>query len=180
MFENFGVGTLLMIGLAAVIGFYLHKLEKKEKSDTSAALSESYKHLSAEMLCSLSDVDIVRAVAANLLAKTDRRHPDVYHLFPMLSHGRMAVYSVWLICQELATTDLPTLLTTPTTRFIESAAEGFAWIGADACATALLAAVNAPEDEACCTALYAAIADEQPLILCATYIREHLSEFTDT
>lgn len=180
MFENFGVGTLLMIGLAIVIGLYLYRLDKKEKSDSLVALCEPYKRLSTEMLSSLSDADIVRAVAANLLAKTDRRHPDVYHLFPMLSHGRMAVYSVWVICQELAVTDLPTLLTTPSGRFIEPAADGFALVGAEACAAALLAAAQTPEDEARGVALSTAIADEQPLILCAAYIREHLSEFADT
>lgn len=168
MFDNFNGGTLVMIVLAILIGIYLHRLEKKEKSDPLAALYKQYRTLSAETLTAISDGELVRAVAANIMAKTDRRHPDVYHLIPLLSHGQVAVYSVWLICHELEVSDWEALLRSPSGRFLESTKDGFALIGADACAAA--------EDE---TALREAIAAEQPLALCVTYIRDNPDEFVD-
>lgn len=168
MFDNFDAGTLAMIVLAVVIGIYLHRLEKKEKSDPLAALYKQYRTLSAETLAAIPDGELVRAVVANIMAKTDRRHPDVYHLIPLLSHGKVAVYSVWLICHELEIGDMDALLRSPSGRFLEWATDGFSLIGAAACAAA--------EDEA---ALRAAIATEQPLALCVTYIRDNPNEFID-
>ncbi|MBQ3259263.1 MAG: hypothetical protein IJA68_01945, partial [Clostridia bacterium] len=105
---------------------------------------------------------------ANVMAKTDRRRPDVYHLIPLLSHGRVAVYSVWLICHELEISDMEALHRSPSGRFLEAAADGFSLIGAAACAAA--------EGE---TALREAIAAEQPLSLCVAYIRDNPNEFVD-
>ncbi|MBR5540539.1 MAG: hypothetical protein IKU56_04085 [Clostridia bacterium] len=110
----------------------------------------------------------MRAVAANVMAKADHRHPDVYSLIPLLSHGQVAVYSVWLICHELEVADGESLLRSPSGRFLEAAKDGFSLIGAAACAAA--------EDE---TALREAIAAEQPLALCVTYIRDNPDEFVD-
>ncbi len=168
MFENFDVGTLVLILLAVIIGIYLHRLEKKEKSDPLAALCKQYRTLSAETLGAIPDSELVRAVIANILAKTDRRHSDVYHLIPVLSHGKVAVYSVWLICHELEVGDMEALLRSPSGRFLEPASDGFSLIGAAACAAA--------EDE---TALREAIAAEQPLTLCVAYIRDNPEEFID-
>ncbi len=168
MFENFDVGTLVMIVLAVIIGVYLHRLNKKEKSDPLAALYKQYRTLSAETLSTIPDGELVRAVVANIMAKTDRRRPDVYHLIPLLSHGRITVYSVWLICHELEVDDMESLLRSPSGRFLEAATNGFSLIGAEACAAA--------EDE---TALREAIAAEQPLDLCVAYIRDNPEEFID-
>lgn len=168
MFENFDVGTLIMIVLAVIIGIYLHRLDKKEKSDPLAALCKQYRTLSMDTLVAIPDDKLVRAVIANMMAKTDRHRPDVYRLIPLLSHGRVAVYSVWLICHELEIADMDTLLRSPSGRFLESATDGFSLIGATACAAA--------EDE---TALRAAISAEQPLTLCVAYIREYPDEFVD-
>lgn len=172
MFANFGIDTVVMIGLAAGIGAYLYRLEKKEKSDPFAALYKQYKTLSSDTLQTLSDDEIVRAVAVNVMAKTDRRHPDVYHLLPLLSHGQAAVYSVWLLCNELKTADLKTMLNSATGRFLSAAADGFALIGAENCAAAL--AEETPDE----TVLRDAIAAEKPLSLCAAYIRDNMAEFT--
>ncbi len=168
MFDNFDAGTLVMIVLAVLIGIYLHRLEKKEKSDPFAALYKQYRTLSAETLAAIPDGELVRAVVANIMAKTDRRHPDVYHLIPLLSHGRIAVYSVWLICHELEIAEWESLLRSPSGRFLEAARDGFSLIGAESCAAA--------EEE---TTLREAIAAEQPLALCVTYIRDNPDEFLD-
>ncbi len=175
MFENFDAGTLVTIVLAVVIGIYLHRLDKKEKSDPLAALYKQYGTLSAEAFAATPDNELVRAVAANVMAKTDRRRPDVYSLIPLLSHGQVAVYSVWLICHELDVSDMESLLRSPSGRFAESAADGFSLIGADRCAEALLAAVESQNG----AALRDAIAAEQPLNLCVAYVRDNPDEFID-
>lgn len=176
MFDNFGWDTIVMIVLAAVIGIYLYRMDKKEKSDPLAALYKQYGTLTAETLTAMPDEELVRAVAANIMAKTDRRRPDVYRLIPVLSHGRVAVYSVWLFCHELETASVETLLRSPSGRFAALAADGFSLIGADRCAKALEAAMETPQDE---TALREALAAEHPLSLCVTYIRENSEEFVD-
>ena len=170
MFENFGFGTVLAVILAAAIGIYLYRLDKKEKSDPLAALYRQYATLSPDLLESLSDEELPRAVAVNILNRTDSRRLDVYTLIPLLSHGQTAVYSVWLFCNELAAAELDAVLRSPSGCFAEHAADGFSLIGAIACETALRA-----EDTA---ALKAALAAEQPLALCAAYIRDNPAEFT--
>lgn len=172
MFDNFNAGMLIVIVLAVIIGIYLHRLDKKEKSDPLAALCNRYCTLSTETLATISDSDVVRAVAANIMAKTDRRRPDVYNLIPLLSHGQVAVYSVWLVCHELETADMDALLHSSSGRFVEPAADGFSLIGADRCAAALLE----PQDE---PTLRDAIVAEQPLSLCVAYIRDNPDEFID-
>ncbi len=175
MFDNFDIGTVVMIVLAAAIGIYLHRLDKKEKSDPLAALYKQYGMLSAEAFAATPDNELVRAVVANIMAKSDRRRPDVYALIPLLSHGQVAVYSVWLLCHELETADMDALLRSPSGRFAEPAADGFSLIGADRCAEALLAAIDSQDE----TALAAAIAAEQPLNLCVAYVRDNPDEFID-
>ena len=176
MLENFGIDTVIMIVLAAVIGVYLYRLDKKEKSDPLAALYKQYASLSAEQLSATSDGELVRAVVSNVLAKTDRRHPDVYRLISVLSHGRIAVYSVWLLCNELEAADIATLLRSPSGRFVETALDGLSLIGAHNCVEALTAVLESPQDD---TLLRSAITQEQPLLLCVSYIREFPEEFID-
>lgn len=175
MFENFNAGTLLMIVLAAIIGIYLYRLDKKEKSDPLVALYKQYSTLTADTLAATPDDELVNAVAANIMAKTNRLHPDVYSLIPVLSHGQVAVYCVWILCHELETTDMASLLRSPSVRFAESAAAGFSLIGADLCVDALLAAMESQD----ASALQETIADQKPLSLCAAYIRENPNEFVD-
>ncbi len=76
-------------------------------------------------------------MAANLLEKQDRRRPDPYHTIPLLSRGRTAVYSVWLICNELDKGSFEDLYAGPSAVFDELAADGLDLIGAPRCAAAL-------------------------------------------
>ncbi len=179
MFSNFNTGTVVMILLAAVIGIYLYRLDKKEKSDPLAALYKQYETLTPDSLAAVADGELVRAVAINVMQKTDKKRPDVYALIPFLSHGRVAVYSVWLLCHELETSSVTALLTSPSGCFLEPAADGLALIGAEASAAALTAVLEAPDDQTRADALHAALAAEDPLTLCVPYIRENPDEFVD-
>ena len=176
MFANFGIDTVIMIVLAAIIGIYLYRLEKKEKSDPLAALCKDCANLSADRLLKTSDDELVRTIIANILSKTDKRRPDVSQILPSLSYGQIAVYAVWLVCHELESADVDALLRSPSAYFVDMAAEGFALIGAEQCADTLICAVEEPGTE---PALRDAIATEQPLSLCVAYIRKFPEEFTD-
>ena len=178
MFSNFGGGTIAMILLAIVIGVYLYRLDKKEKSDPFATLYKQYETLSTETLSSLSDDEAVRAVAVNIMAKTDKRHPDVYALFPVLSHGRIAVYSIWLLCNELKTADLAAVMHSPSAVFVPHAADGLSLIGASDSAAALTAFLKSP-DTTDAEAVTQSLQTDDPLSRCVAYIRDNPSEFVD-
>jgi hypothetical protein len=180
MFENFDYGTFAMILAAGGIAAYLYHLNKKEKSDQFAALYKQYKTLTPEKLDATPDEELVRAVAVNVLAKASRRQPDVYQLIPTLSHGRVAIYSVWLYCHELGADAPSKWLKNATGRFAAVAVDGFLLIGADKTAAALEAVVENPDDDVRVTALKDAVAAEHPLDLAVTYIRENSEEFIDS
>lgn len=182
--------TVVMIVLAMVIAAYLFVLERREKKAKDDPCV-TYATLSEETLADLNDGEVLRAVAANLTAKQDRQHPDLSLVLPFLSPGRCGVYSVWLLCHELEKHTVATYFRTPYRRFAAYAAEGFALIGANACATAMQAACDwyeskkngdkdRPSPDQLTDALRRAIQEEQPLSLCVTYIRTFPAEFVDS
>ncbi len=178
-------GTLVLIALALIIAAYLSFLGKKEKRDKSAALLKTYAVMTEELLAATPDEELVRAVVANLMAKQDKKRPDPMVQLPLLSRGRAAVYSVWLLCHELETQDFGEFFRSPSNRFAGPAADGLERIGATNSATALRAAMQAAEDEtsplwdAVTTVFHEATASENPLSLCVQYIRENTDEFVD-
>lgn len=178
--------TLVLIALAAVIAVYLYVLEKRTKSDTAAALCKKYAVMTEQLLSSVPDAELVRAVVANVMNKQDKRRPDVADQLPLLSRGRAAVYSVWLLCEETREQSLDVFFASPSRRFAEPAAHGFERIGALNCATALRTALRSYDEkaekplwDAVTTVFSEAIASENPLSLCVAYIRENPDEFVD-
>lgn len=189
IFANVDAGTIVMIVLAVIIAVYLYRLEKKEKKDKDD-LCVRYAVLTRETLAAVPDEQLLRAVAANVMNKQDKDHPDLSQMLPLLSPGRCGVYSVWLVCNELQRRELKAYFRSPYRRFAEFAAEGFALIGAAACAEAMTAACDRyvrekngekglPSWEALTAQLRQAIAEEQPLSLCVPYIRDNPAEFTE-
>ncbi len=178
--------TLVMIALALLIAAYLFYLNKKEKSDGTAALCKTYAVMTEELLTSVPDEEVVRAVVANLMNKQDKKRPDPAAQLPFFSRGRAAVYSVWLLCNELETQEFDTVFRSSSRRFAEPAADGLDRIGATNSATALRAAIRAAEDDtqtplwdAVTTVFREAVTAEQPLTLCVRYIRDNPDEFVD-
>lgn len=179
-------GTLVLIALALAIAVYLWFLSKKEKSDKTVALCTTYATMTEELLASVSDEELVHAVVANLISKQDNKRPDPAAQLPLLSRGRSAVYSVWLLCHELETQAFDAFFRSSSRRFAEPAADGLERIGATNSATALRVAIRAAEDdtqtplwEAITTVFREAVAAEQPLTLCVQYIRDNPDEFVD-
>lgn len=178
--------TLILIVLALIIAGYLWFLGKKEKSDETAALCKTYAVMTEELLASVPDEELVRAVVANLMNKQDKKRPDPAAQLPLLSRGRSAVYSVWLLCHELEKQEFDAFFRSPSCRFAQPAADGLERIGATNSAAALRAAIRTAEDdaqtplwEAVTTVFREAVSAEQPLALCVRYIRDNPDEFVD-
>lgn len=189
MFANFDSGTVVLIVLAAIVGGYLWWLDRREKKAKSDAC-EQYAVLTEKTLAALPDEEIVRAVAANLVAKQQNDGTELSGLLPFLSPGRRGVYGVWLLCNELKNRGIGAFFASPFRRFAPMAAEGFAMIGAEACADLWNEACeryerqrngekDLPSPNELTAQLRQALEEEQPLLLCVNYIRDNLAEFID-
>ena len=132
-----GYYLLILVFMAALVGLYLWGNRHKDADSRAARLGRLYKTLDEDTLASIPDEDLVDAVVANLLEKQDRRRPDPYHTIPLLSRGRAAVYSVWLLCKELDEGSFEDLYASASSVFDELAADGMDLIGAPRCGTAL-------------------------------------------
>lgn len=182
-----GYYLLILVFMAALVGMYLWGNRRRDQESRAARLGRLYKELDEEKLAAVPDSEVVEAVVANLLEKQDRRRPDPYHTIPLLSRGRAAVYSVWLICKELDKGSFEDLYTGPSAVFDELAADGLELVGAPRCAAALRAAKdkiadmegNAEELAELHADFLEAVGEEQPLEGCVAYIRANPREFID-
>lgn len=183
-----GYYLLILVFMAALVGLYLWGSRRRDQESRAARLGRLYKELDEEKLAAVPDDEVVEAVVANLLEKQDRRRPDPYHTIPLLSRGRAAVYSVWLICKELDKGSFEDLYTGPSAIFDELAASGLDLVGAPRCAAALRASKekiadmegNAEELAELHADFLEAAGEEQPLAACAAYIRANPREFIDS
>lgn len=177
-----GYYILVLAFMLLLVGLYLWGSNKKEKDSRAARLELLYSELDEEKLAHIPDEELVDAVIANLNAKQDKRRPDAYHTVPLLSRGRCAVYSVWLICHELDAGSFEDCFAGPSGVFCELAADGLELIGAIDCSVAVRKALQAEEEEL--AELHAdfleAAETEQPLQKCVEYIRNNPTEFVDT
>lgn len=182
-----GYYLLILVFMAALVGLYLWGNRHKEQDSRAARLGRLYRELDENKLAGIPDEELVDAVVANLLEKQDRRRPDPYHTIPLLSRGRTAVYSIWLICKELDEGSFENLYAGPSAVFDELAADGMDLIGAPRCAAALRAAKDqigdmeghAEELAQLHADFLEAAEDEQPLGRCVEYIRANPREFVD-
>lgn len=176
-----GYYLLVLVFMAALVGLYLWGSSRRDKSERADELQKTYLVMDAEKLASVPDGELVKAVAANLMGKLDKRKPDAYKTIPLLSHGRCVVYSVWLMCNELEAAGFEELFASPSAQFCELAADAFEELGAPACAVALRNAMEA--DAQALAELHAdfleAKENEQPLEKCVAYIRADPAAFLD-
>ena len=177
-----GYYLLVLVFMALLVGLYLWGNARKEKKEQKEDPSVTYAQLDEDKLAAVEDDRLVNAVAANLMAKLDKRHPDAYATIPLLSHGRCMVYSVWLLCNELDQAGFEELFASPSGEFTELAANALSELGAPRCAEALrrAMAVQSPDE---LSELHAdfleGVEAEQPLSLCRDYIRDNPGEFVD-
>ena len=102
-FSQLGVGNYIMLGVmvVGVVVLYIWGSHYKGKDSRAEMLQRRYGLMDADKLAEVPDEELVEAVVANIMAKVDKRRPDAYKTVSQLSHGRNAVYCVWLICKEL-------------------------------------------------------------------------------
>ena len=177
-----GYYLLVLVFMALLVGLYLWGSSRKEKRENKEDPAVTYAHLDEARLSEIENDQLVNAVAANLMAKLDKRHPDAYAVIPLLSHGRCMVYSVWLLCHELDEAGFEELFSSPSGEFAELAANAMEELGAPNCAQTVRKAMAANEPDALAE-LHADFLEnaeiERPLLLCREYIRDNPGEFVD-
>lgn len=178
------VGQYILIGifLVVVVGLYIWGSQYKAKDSRAEMLQRRYNVLEREKLDGIPDEELVEAVAANVMAKVDKRHPNLDQVLAQISHGRCAVYCVWILCKELDEGSFEELLAGPTGQYLELAADGLDAVGAPGCAVAVRAALDAQteEERAELHADFLERAEEEkPLEKCVEYIRDNPEEFVD-
>lgn len=177
--------ALLLIGVILII---MNRIFGKGQGPRSEQLQKKYAKLTRETLDAIPDADLVEAVVANIMAKQDPQNPQPYYMLPLLSRGRAAVYSIWLISCELQNNGFDVLLHGPSAPFCEPARDGLVMLGAEQCAQAMKDAeemdssdeMTGEHDLAVCHDRFLAAAEEEtPLTRCVTYIRDNPNEFID-
>ena len=181
----------IILVLLAVAVFIAMRFGKKAGENTRAAqMMKKYAALDAETLATVPEGEVADAIVSRVLSETEKYRPaDPLKVLSEMQHGYTVVYSVWVLCKELAVGDFETLMHGYSAPVVELAESGFSAIGATACAEALTALRGAyaaqqdaetENDEAYAAAeqaLHAAIESECPLGLCETYARERPDEF---
>lgn len=171
LFESLGgVKTVILVIIAIAVALYLRRLSRQEKKEKTAPLP------SAEELAALPDKELVDAVVRDLLSRQEpgednplvSRAVSCYRSVPLWSNGQVNLFSVWLTVRELAATTFDGLRG-DSVSFLPLAEEGFAQIGAPLCQ----AAVHDRDDGA----FEAAVAAEDPIALCAAYVRDNMDMF---
>ena len=177
--------ALLLIGVVLVL---MNRLFTKGQGPRSEQLQKKYAKMTRELLDATPDAELVEAVVANIMAKQDPQNPQPFYMLPMLSRGRAAVYSIWLVNCELQQNGFDMLFHGPSAPFCEPARDGFILLGAEKCAQAMKDAEELNEsdemteehDLAVCHDRYLDAAEEEtPLDLCVAYIRDNPGEFID-
>ena len=171
--------ALVLIGVILVI---MNKIFTKGQGPRSEQLQKKYADMTREKLDAIPDSELIEAVVANIMAKQDPKNPQPFYMLPMLSRGRAAVYSIWLVNCELQGNGFDMLLHGPSAPFCEPARDGFILLGAEKCAQVLADAAEKTEehDLAVCHDRYLDAAEEEtPLDRCVAYIRDNPNEFID-
>ncbi len=173
---------VLLIALLIVTILALRKVGARRGEDTRAArLMKKYKVMTREMLDNVPEGELVDAVVCRVLARAeDARRPDPVKVLTDMEHGSTVVYSVWVVCKEMAAGDFATMMHSRSREMAALAADGFDAIGAPGCAGAWRALLEGAEDmPGAEKAFREAVGAEQPLALCEDYIRDHAEEFID-
>ncbi|MCI8554749.1 MAG: DMP19 family protein [Clostridiales bacterium] len=176
---------LLLLFVAALLAAAWLWGRRRSRRTPADEWMKRYALLDRALLDATPDEELVNAVAGNLLARLDSRHPDPYREIPLLSPGRCAVYSIWLICHELEEGGFEGLYAQGSGGFVELAADGLDQIGAPDCALAVRRVCETQEGDrdaalpALTAAFQEAVEREQPLTLCIAYIRDNPLEFVD-
>lgn len=121
--------VLFVVLLGGLIALFIWGNTQKNKDSRAEMLQRKYYTLDAEKLAAIPDEELVEAVAANVLAKVDKRRPSMEVTLAQVSHGRCAVTCVFLMCRELDAGSFEEVLEGPTGHLLELAADGYDAVG---------------------------------------------------
>ncbi len=173
----------IIIAVVAVALVLVSRFGKQQGKTTRATrLMKQYKVMTREKLENAPAGELVDGAISRILAKAaDDRRPDPLVVLANLPQPNTVVYTVWVVCKELAAGDYDSLMKTRAARSLaDTAHTAFAAVGAAACAAAFEALHTAQErTPSLQQALRAAIQTECPLSLCEEYIRDHADDFLD-
>ena len=146
-------------------------------------LMKQYAALTPALFAAIPEEELVDAMVSHVLAKTAAtRRADPVQMLTQMDHAFTVVYSIWAVCKEMAVSDFVGLMSTATKQLVEPAIQALQSIGAPLCAASLQMLWQAHADgtdyEQEQQAFRRAVAQECPLSLCETYIRDHAASFT--
>ncbi len=172
----------IVLAVVAVLLLLAMRFGKRQGENTRAArLMKQYAVMTRAKLDTAPAGELVDAVVSRVLAKAaESRRPEPLAVLANLPHPNTVVYSVWVVCKEMASGGYAAMMKTAA-RSLADAVEGhFIEIGAGQCATAFAVLHRASEKTAAMeTELCVAIQTECPLTLCEAYIRDHADDFLD-
>ena len=175
-FGSVGYYALVVVFVGCVAALFVSRNHKKKPTTKADTLQKQYAVMTAEMLQETADDKLVNAVVANVMGKIPARHPDPLITVPKLSRGRQAVFFVWMLVKEIEKNGAAALRKKPTSRFVDVGVEGLVTVGAALTAEAVRAFLDGETQE---DVVADTIKREQPLTLCAEYIRHNADEFID-
>ncbi len=178
------MSTTEWIILVVVAGLLLvaMKFGKRQGKDTRAnRLMKQYAVMTREKLENAPEGELVDGAVSRILAKAAaERRPDPVVTLANLPHPNTVVYTVWVVCKEMAASDYAAMMKTAARSLADMAADCFTQVGAPDCAAAFATLHTAEKKTADMeSALRMAIQTECPLSLCEGYIRDHAADFID-
>ncbi len=171
---------IVLVVLLVIVVLMLRRIGASRADNTRAArLMKQYQVMTADKIAAAPEGELADAVVSRVLAQAQaQRRSDTVRVLADLQSGPCAVYSVWVVCKEMAAGDYATMMATESKHIAALAAESFAAIGAPLCKAAFEALTAAPSEQTE-EAFRAAVLAEQPLARCEEYIRDNPQEFVD-
>lgn len=167
---------VFLVGIVLLL--ILRRVLFSQDTSNAAKLMNTYRVMTRELLDSTPDDRLVKAVAANLLAKAEAVNKDAYTVIPMLSQERCAVYSIWVFLNEVQSDDPTVLRQSGHFGFSELAADGLELLGFDTVGADLRDYLQTA-DNARIRSMRAAVQEQDLAGALVTFIRDHAEAFCD-
>lgn len=174
---------LIILVVIALLLLVAMRFGTRHGKDTrSERLMKKYAVMTRQTLDNAPEGELVDGAVSRVLAKAAKaRRPDPASVLASLPHANTTVYTVWVVCKEMAASGYAAMMKTAAREFADLARASFADIGAEECAAAWEVLHNAEDKtDELEQALRYAIQNECPLSLCEEYIRDHAEDFIDT
>ena len=168
--------------VVAVLLLVVQRLGRRHGKDSRAArLMKQYAVMTQEKIDRAPAGELIDGVVSRIFAKAEKqKRPDPIAVLSGLPNDNTVVYTVWVVCKEMASSDYAAMMKTAAKDLADLTHNAFSTIGASLCAEAWQTLHTAEEKTAQLEEnLRFAIQTECPLSLCEVYIRDHAASFID-